>query len=73
MLLYIFYVVMQALFVLSVHVYNVNCNAKTQMPISSLTKFSPPFTNILNRNSSMEQGYRNIIIAIHVLSSQDGI
>jgi hypothetical protein len=31
MLLYFFYVVMYALFVLSVHVYYVNCNAKTQM------------------------------------------
>jgi hypothetical protein len=27
----LFYVVMYALFVLSVHVYYVNCNAKTQM------------------------------------------
>ena len=30
-MVYIFYVVMYALFVLSVHVYYVNCNAKTQM------------------------------------------
>jgi hypothetical protein len=32
-----FYVVMYALFVLSVHVYYVNCNAKTQMQIYTCT------------------------------------
>jgi len=30
-ILYFFYVIMYALFVLYVHVYYVNCNAKTQM------------------------------------------